>query len=132
MIDGEDATSLGSPTAPTFAIAMKPGDTAQPKSDLSNSLPFLFDEKHASGVAPPTPTKTATVPSKFWRSRFFTSWKRSDGARMKIFGPERVVEDEYIKYLHNQQIKEILIVGAVVTWILMAAIIAIPEQTPRR
>ena len=42
-----------------------------------------------------------------------------------------MVEDPYIKDLHNKQIKEILIVGLVVMLCCEAAILAVPEQTPR-
>lgn len=58
------------------------------------------------------------------------AWRKEgkDGEVLKIFGPEKVVEDEYIIYLHNKQIKEILIVGAVVTLLLEIIIVAIPEM----
>lgn len=102
--------------------------------------PFsILNEKHSHNV-PSSPRSTessngsATVvepaSNKIQKpkGRWFGSWKRADGGEVPIFGPERVVEDEYIRYLHNQQIKEILFVGAIVTLLFEIAIVAIPER----
>lgn len=118
-IEGETETPI--PTVPTFTVALKPGQkTLKPTSDLSNSLPFLFE-------SPPVPSKSPKIDDKKPQSRFFGAWRKDSGGRVPVFGPEKPVEDEYIKYAHNQQIKEILIVGAVVMLVFEAAMLAIPE-----
>ncbi|KAK4703825.1 hypothetical protein P7C70_g2391, partial [Phenoliferia sp. Uapishka_3] len=122
-------------SAPAFTASHNTEANKQ-KSDLHASLPFLFDD------APPTNSSetwastasTAAATTKkgaTFRTKWKVAWRGSDGKRIKVFGPERVVEDPYIKEIHNKQIKEILIVGAVVTILLEIMFVALPEQARR-
>lgn len=126
------------PTSSPFPIL--DDKLAAPSSPGVASFGTTFVESSRGSVKPKTGG---------WMSR----WRRADdGKVVAIFGPERVVEDEYIKvsdrpsfhfqrkiitdlsillqYLHNRQIKEILIVGAVVTLLFEIAIVAIPQRVP--
>lgn len=125
------------------SVSNKVLDTTSPqdkvKADLAASMPFLFEGDAASqtvvassiekksGAAKPSVSQKAAR----FRGKFFASLSSEKGVKVPVFGPERVIEDPYIKDLHNKQIREILIVGAVVMVLFEAAILAIPEQVPR-
>lgn len=116
---GSDDFDFSNPTAgnSTFTAAKGPKTdaekTAKGDADLKASLPFLFepdvnpfgDDKKASsdkdakkvdGKGESAVTRGKKHAAVF-RSKFWASMKSKDGKRMKAFGPERVVEDPYIK-----------------------------------
>ncbi|KAL8290624.1 hypothetical protein RQP46_002882 [Phenoliferia psychrophenolica] len=124
-------------SAPAFVTGDGKKDAAaKQKSDLQASLPFLFDDvdlangSETEGSTKSTAALTSTPPSKasLFRSKYLGAWRKKDGKRVPIFGPERVIEDPYIKEIHNKQIKEILIVGAVVALLFEIMVVALPEQ----
>lgn len=116
---GPDDIDFSNPTAgnSTFTAAKGPKTdaekTAKGDADLKASLPFLFepevnpfgDDKKANSdkgakVADGTGDSAFTRRRKqaaVFRGKFWASMKTKDGKRMKAFGPERVVEDPYIK-----------------------------------
>ncbi|ORY58345.1 hypothetical protein BCR35DRAFT_309467 [Leucosporidium creatinivorum] len=151
---GPDDIDFSNPTAgnSTFTAAKGPKTDAEKvakgDADLKASLPFLFepdvnpfgDDKKANsdkdakvddGKGDSAVTRGRKQAAVF-RSKFWASMKSKDGKRMKAFGPERVVEDPYIKHLHDKQMKEILIVGAIATFIFLCIIVALPQRTPLR
>lgn len=107
-------------------------------ADLAAAMPFLFEPEpesageNADPFANPDarPTIAKRKAAAVMRGKWFASMRKKDGKVMPMFGPERVVEDPYIKWKHNQQIKEILIVGAVAVVVLEAAFLAIPQRIP--
>ncbi|KAI5479337.1 hypothetical protein MNV49_003856 [Pseudohyphozyma bogoriensis] len=138
---------LANPAAPAFVtVDMKNKDrnalqTDKVKADLAATMPFLFEDEPVP-MGNPFETNSEQgekkeedqKPSKkgaVFRSRFFASLRKKNGDKIPVFGPERVVEDPYIKELHDKQMKEILIVGFVVMLCCEAVIMSIPEQVPR-
>lgn len=116
---GPDEFDFSNPTAgnSTFTAAKGPKTdaekTAKGDANLKASLPFLFepdvnpfgDDKKANsdkdakvddGKGDSAVTRGRKQAAVF-RSKFWASMKSKDGKRMKAFGPERVVEDPYIK-----------------------------------
>lgn len=70
-------------------------------SGLQESLPFLFEppiepyDEQLEAKNKPEAGKPARTPR--FRGKFFASMRDRNGKRLKAFGPERVVEDPYIK-----------------------------------
>ncbi|SCZ91831.1 BZ3500_MvSof-1268-A1-R1_Chr5-3g08165 [Microbotryum saponariae] len=141
--------------ASTFVMASKKPDTdsaaaatdaaaraAKERADLEASLPFLFDEAESPVEKNASPSGKQTTEEKEghttttrkriaqFRSRFWATLKTEDGKRVPMFGPERVVEDPYIKDLHDKQMKEIIIFGTICTILFLIIIVAIPEKRP--
>ncbi|KAM0751252.1 hypothetical protein T439DRAFT_325402 [Meredithblackwellia eburnea MCA 4105] len=119
--------------APAFVTPAKTEDKAT--ADLKASLPFLFEDEPAVKTSTESTVVDIGKPSSLKpkiRSLFRPKWKgafrKENGERVPVFGPERVVEDPYIKDVHNKQIREILIIGAVVTLIFEIGIVACPQQ----
>lgn len=144
MLEEEsDITNPNTSAAPAFqSVKVMPKKAAfldeKHAADLAASMPFLFEPEPASSEqadpfanpdARPTIAKKKAAPR--FRSRWFASMRDPNGKRMKAFGPERVVEDPYIKYKHDQQMKEILWVGLVLTILVEIVLVAIPEQRRR-
>ncbi|KDE05833.1 hypothetical protein MVLG_03777 [Microbotryum lychnidis-dioicae p1A1 Lamole] len=135
--------------ASTFVMASKELGTdsaaaraAKERADLEASLPFLFGEPESPVEKKASPSgkqmteekegHTTTTRKRIaqFRSRFWATLKTEDGKRVPMFGPERVVEDPYIKDLHDKQMKEIIIFGTICTILFLIIIIAIPEKRP--
>ncbi|SCV72723.1 BQ2448_4260 [Microbotryum intermedium] len=120
----------------------KPTVASTERADLEASLPFLFDEPDSPAEEKATATEKQTTAEKEghttatrkriaqFRSRFWATLKTEDGKRVPMFGPERVVEDPYIKDLHDEQMKEIIIFGTICTILFLIIIVAIPEKRP--
>lgn len=117
-----DDTDFSNPTgaSTTFTAAKGPKTAdgekaAKGVADLQASLPFLFepdvnpfadnnkaasdkDAKVASGEGKGESTlEKGRRHAAVFRGKFWASMRRKDGKRMAMFGPERVVEDPYIK-----------------------------------
>ncbi|GAA5941767.1 hypothetical protein JCM1841_004711 [Sporobolomyces salmonicolor] len=96
------ATTLRGQARPSAA-----GD--QGRADLAASLPFLFEPAVPAEVplAAHTRERDASVrtaarrPAAF-RNKFFASMWTDAGARVPVFGPERALEDPYIKTLSSR------------------------------
>lgn len=123
MLEDDKQSLVSSGSAATFANAAQPATTNSTslKASVASSLPFMFDEKAIASAGVRSKSKVTKKP-------WYGTWRTNDGSRVAVFGPERVVEDEYIKDIHNKQIKEILIVGAVVTFLLEVMFVALPQQ----
>ena len=142
--EDNDITNPNSGAAPAFqSVKVMPTKAAgleeKHAAELAASMPFLFEPEPASAGenADPfaNPDARPTIAKKkapaVFRSKWFASMRDKDGKTMKMFGPERVVEDPYIKYKHDQQMKEILWVGLAVTVVIEIILLAIPEQRRR-
>lgn len=68
-----------------------------PASESTRDL-LMSWEKPEETVNPETYKQGGSfrTPAVF-RSKIFAMWKKADGKRVPVFGPERVVEDPYIK-----------------------------------
>lgn len=121
---GSQASDETAGASNTTAAAAAAGTTAEDKKPLTAST--------ANGQPPRTRIATMKSRAKKYvvRPRWTASWRSTEGKRMPIFGPERVVEDPYIKEKHKKQVVEILIVGAVFVFVFEAAMVAIPEKVP--
>lgn len=93
-------------TTPAFVTTDGKSDAAsKQKADLEASLPFLFEDPPTNGsetwasttstAAPGSPA--ATKKANTFRSKYLGAWRKKDGKRVPVFGPERVIEDPYIK-----------------------------------
>ena len=127
LFEGLDPHPSGSTTSDETVIAMNTDSekvvsaTAPGDASASASKPQAGEQRLS---------RTARAKKYIFRPRWKASWKSADGKRMPIFGPERVVEDPYIKERHNKQIKEILIIGFIFVFCFESAMVAIPERTP--
>ncbi|GAA5863282.1 hypothetical protein JCM1840_007468 [Sporobolomyces johnsonii] len=133
---------IARPTAKVFATTPgkdRPSAAADKgMADLAASLPFLFEPSTPAEVplAAQKPKrdesirKAARMPAAF-RNKFFASMWTDTGERVPVFGPERALEDPYIKRLHVKQRQEIYLVAAVATFVFLCVVVAIPEKHPR-
>jgi hypothetical protein len=85
----------GNPSAPTFTVAIKPGQQSSLKmDDLAASMPFLFEQPPA---VPEKDGKKVEKKKAVYRGKWFASLRRENGKRVPVFGAERVVTDPYIQ-----------------------------------
>ncbi|BGP18929.1 hypothetical protein JCM10213_005484 [Rhodosporidiobolus nylandii] len=132
-LEASSSDNLLNPTANVFGSSTAAAADDKGLSDLQASLPFLFEPEGRVTEVPLVhagDSKEVKTKKQRIRSKFVASWRTPTGKKTPMKGPERVIEDEWIRNEHKKQRNEIYIVAVVSTAIWLAIFLAIPERKP--